>query len=88
MKITKTRLKQIIKEELEIIQEDPVDLMTDVEKLKLLFDALALVAYNFSPVAMAALVAHFLKKVMGMNTPADVKLAADDAIDQQSRNNP
>jgi hypothetical protein len=87
MKITKAQLKQIIKEELENIQEDPVDLMTDAEKLRLLFDALALVAYNFSPVAMAALVAHFLKKVMGMNTPADVEIAAAAAIEQQSRDN-
>ena len=67
MKITKTQLKKIIKEELENIQEDPVDLMTDAEKLRLLFDALVQIGYNFSPAALGALVVYFLQKAMGMH---------------------
>ena len=80
MKITKTQLKEIIKEELENIQEDPVDLMTDAEKLRLLFDALVQIGYNFSPAALGALAVYFLQKAMGMHKREDVEAAAQEAI--------
>ena len=84
MKITKTQLKKIIKEELENIQEDPVDLMTDAEKLRLLFDALVQIGYNFSPAALGALVVYFLQKAMGMHKREDVEAAAQEAIRQKA----
>jgi len=55
MKITKTQLKKIIKEELENIQEDPSP-MSDMESAKLIFDAIVQMGINFSPVILASLI--------------------------------
>ena len=97
MKITKSQLKKLIKEELEVTLTNEEagemfgenieaqlneieDLMTDAEKLRLLFDALVQIGYNFSPAALGALVVYFLQKAMGMHEREDVEAAAQEAI--------
>ena len=56
MKITKTQLKQIIKEELENIQEVDIESMSEMEKIKGILDAFVQVGINFSPALVAGLV--------------------------------
>ena len=62
MKITKTRLKQIIKEELENIQEVDIESMSEMEKVKVILDAFVQVGINFSPVSVAGLVALLVQQ--------------------------
>ena len=56
MKITKSQLKQLIKEELENIQEVDVESMSDMEKVKVILDAFVQMGINFSPVFVAGLI--------------------------------
>tara|TARA_R110000824_G_scaffold28652_14_gene96141 strand:+ start:14236 stop:14487 length:252 start_codon:yes stop_codon:yes gene_type:complete len=56
MKITKTQLKEIIKEELENIQEVDIESMSEMEKIKGILDAFVQVGINFSPALVAGLV--------------------------------
>ena len=56
MKITKTQLKEIIKEELENIQEVDIESMSEMEKIKGILDAFVQMGINFSPALVAGLV--------------------------------
>ena len=56
MKITKSQLKEIIKEELENIQEVDVETMSEMEKIKAILDAFVQMGINFSPALVAGLV--------------------------------
>ena len=56
MKITKTQLKRLIKEELENIQEVDIESMSDMEKVKVILDAFVQMGINFSPAFVAGLV--------------------------------
>lgn len=82
MKLTKTQLKQIIKEELESIQEVDVDLMTDAEKLGIILQALGQLAYNFTPVVLGTITLAALKRAVGLKDPAEVKAVAVQAAEE------
>ena len=56
MKITKSQLKRLIKEELENIQEVDVESMSEMEKIKGILDAFVQMGINFSPALVAGLV--------------------------------
>jgi len=56
MKITKSQLKRLIKEELENIQEVDVESMSEMEKVKVILDAFVQMGINFSPGFAAGLV--------------------------------
>ena len=56
MKLTKTQLKRLIKEELENIQEVDVESMSEMEKVKVILDAFVQMGINFSPGFVAGLV--------------------------------
>ena len=62
MKITKTQLKEIIKEELENIQEVDIESMSEMEKIKGILDAFVQMGINFSPALVAGLVALLVQQ--------------------------
>jgi len=80
MKITKSQLKQIIKEELDAVNEIDVELMTNADKIMLIGQALAKMAGDFSPAILPAIAALSFKKALGMSKRQDIESAVQSAV--------
>jgi len=80
MKITKAQLKQIIKEELDAVNEIDVELMTNADKIMLIGQALAKMAGDFSPAILPAIAALSFKKALGMSKRQDIESAVQSAV--------
>ena len=82
MKITRSQLKQIIKEELDAVNEIDVEIMTNADKIMLIGQALAKIASGFSPAILPAIFALSFKKALDMNKREDVMAAVQDAANE------
>ena len=80
MKITKSQLKQIIKEEHDAVNEIDVELMTNADKIMLIGQALAKMAGDFSPAILPAIAALSFKKALGMSKRQDIETAVQSAV--------
>jgi hypothetical protein len=80
MKITKAQLKQIIKEELDAVNEIDVELMTNADKIMLIGQALAKMAGDFSPAILPAIAALSFRKALGMDKKEDIESAVQSAV--------
>ena len=80
MKITRSQLKQIIKEELDAVNEIDVELMTNADKIMLIGQALAKMAGDFSPAILPAIAALSFKKALGMSKRQDIESAVQSAV--------
>jgi hypothetical protein len=89
MKITKAQLKQIIKEELDAVNEIDVELMTNADKIMLIGQALAKMAGDFSPAILPAIAALSFRKALGMDKKEDIVAATKEAVEEYvEENNP
>lgn len=80
MKITKAQLKQLIKEELDAVNEIDVELMTNADKIMLIGQALAKMAGDFSPAILPAIAALSFRKALGMDKKEDIESAVQSAV--------
>jgi len=80
MKITKAQLKQIIKEELDAVNEIDVELMTNADKIMLIGQVLAKMAGDFSPAILPAIAALSFRKALGMDKKEDIESAVQSAV--------
>ena len=74
MKLTKTQLKQIIKEELDAVNEVSiidVAAMSDVERLMIVVKALGKMASTFGPVALLGIAGLAVKKALRLGGKKD-----------------
>ena len=74
MKITTAQLKQIIKEELDAVNEvsiADVAAMSDVERLMIVVKALGMMAYNFTPAALVAIAGLAARKALRLGDKKD-----------------
>ncbi len=74
MKITKSQLKQIIKEELDAVNEvsiADVAAMSDVERLMIVVKALGMMAYNFTPASLVAIAGLAARKALRLGDKKD-----------------